>query len=79
MFYGMYCQINSTMKYFIKYSLSWVSQNLAVPFWMVGHIHLMSTIYQDITEIIASVGMNLLVAAGFIHDFIEYKKEKTNK
>jgi hypothetical protein len=79
MFYGMYCQINSTMKYFIKYSLSWVSQNLAVPFWMVGHIHLMSTIYQDITEIIASVGMNLIVAAGFIHDFIEYKKEKTNK
>ena len=80
MFLSMYSQINSTMKYFIKYSLSWVSQNLAVPFWMVGHIHLMSTIYQDITEIIASVGMNLIVAAGFIHDFIEYKKEKqTNK
>lgn len=79
MFLCMYSQINSTMKYFIKYSLSWVSQNLAVPFWMVGHVHLMSTVYQDITEILASVGMNLIVAAGFIHDFIEYKKEKTNK
>ena len=67
------------MKYFLKYSLSWVSQNLAVPFWTIGHIHLMTSIYADITEIIMSMGMNLIVAAGFIHDFIEYKKEKTNK
>jgi hypothetical protein len=39
----------------------------------------MTTIYQDITEILTSIGMNLIVAAGFIHDFIEYKKEKVNK
>jgi hypothetical protein len=25
-----------------------------------------------------SLGMNLIVAAGFISDFIEYKKEKVN-
>ena len=67
------------MKYFFKYSLSWVSQNLAVPFWTIGHIHLMTSIYADIQEVIMSMGMNLIVAAGFIHDFIEYKKEKTNK
>ena len=67
------------MKYFLKYTLSWVSQNLAVPFWTIGHIHLMTTVYADITEIIMSMGMNLIVAAGFIHDFIEYKKEKLNK
>jgi hypothetical protein len=68
------------MKHFIKYTLSWVSQNLAVPFWMVGHIHLSTNVYKDIYEIIASVGMNLIVAAGFVHDFIEYRKEKvTNK
>ena len=67
------------MKYFLKYTLSWVSGNLAVPFWTVGHIHLMTTVYQDIMEIWASIGMNIIVAAGFIHDFIEYKKEKTNK
>jgi hypothetical protein len=65
------------MKYFLKYTLSWISQNLAVPFWTVGHIHLMTTMYQDVTEIVASFGMNIIVAAGFIHDFIEYKKEKT--
>jgi len=68
------------MKHFLKYTLSWVSQNLSVPFWTVGHIHLMTTVYQDIHEIIVSMGMNIIVAAGFIHDFIEYKKEKiTNK
>ena len=68
------------MKHFIKYTLSWVSQNLSVPFWMVGHIHLSTNVYKDIYEILASIGMNLIVAVGFIVDFIEYRKEKiTNK
>jgi hypothetical protein len=67
------------MKHFFKYSLSWVSQNLAVPFWTIGHMHLMTTIYATLHEILASIGMNLIVAAGFIHDFIEYKKQKTNQ
>jgi hypothetical protein len=67
------------MKHFLKYSLSWVSQNLAVPFWTIGHIHLMTSVYADIHEVIMSMGMNLIVAAGFIQDFIEYKKQKTNK
>ena len=67
------------MIHFLKYTLSWISQNLSVPFWMVGHIHLSTNVYADIYEILASIGMNLIVAAGFIHDFIEYKKEKTNK
>jgi len=68
------------MKHFLKYTLSWVSQNLAVPFWTIGHIHLMTSIYADVVEIVMSLGMNLIVAAaaGFIHDFIEYKKV-TNK
>ena len=65
------------MKHFIKYTLSWVSNNLAIPFWTIGHIHLMTSIYADIHEIIMSLGMNLIVAAGFIQDFIEYKKTKT--
>jgi hypothetical protein len=59
----------------------WISQNLSVPFWMVGHVHLMSTIYEDIHEIIASCGMNILVAIGFIIDYLEQKKQimKTEK
>ncbi len=67
------------MKHFLKYSLSWVSQNLAIPFWMVGHVHLTVNVYEDIYEILASFGMNLIVAIGFIHDFIEYKKEKNKQ
>ena len=67
------------MKKFIVYLLTWISANLSIPFWMVGHIHLSTNVYEDIYEILASIGMNLIVAAGFIHDFIEYKKEKTNK
>jgi hypothetical protein len=40
----------------------------------------MTSIYADLHEIIMSFGMNIVVAAGFIVDFIEYKKEKiTNK
>jgi hypothetical protein len=67
------------MIHFLKYTLSWVSQNLAVPFWTIGHIHLMTTIYADIHEIIMSLGLNLIVAIGFIADFIDYRKEKINK
>lgn len=61
---------------FTKFLLIWISQNLSVPFWTVGHFHLMTTIYEDIHEIIVSFGMNILVAIGFIIDFKEKKKEK---
>ena len=61
------------MKQFLKFTIIWISQNLAVPFWMVGHIHLMTTIYQDIHEIIASLGMNIIVLIGFI---LDYKQNK---
>ena len=61
------------MKEFIKYTLIWVSSNLAIPFWTIGHIHLSINIYEDIHEILMSCGMNIIVLIGFI---IEYKKEK---
>lgn len=77
MFHVLHRQIDSTVKYFLKYSLSWVSQNLAVPFWMVGHVHLTMNVYEDIIEILSSFGMNILVAIGFYIDYKNYKK--TNK
>jgi hypothetical protein len=58
-----------------KYLLVWISQNLSVPFWMVGHVHLSVNVYEDIHEIIASCGMNLIVAIGFIIDYLEQKKK----
>ena len=59
---------------FINYLVRWISNNLAIPFWMVGHIHLSLNIYEDIYEIIASFGMNIIVAIGFWLDWKEHKK-----
>lgn len=61
---------------FIKYLLVWISQNLSIPFWMVGHIHLMTNVYADIHEILASIGMNIIVAIGFFIDYFEQNKNK---
>jgi hypothetical protein len=63
------------MLHFLKYLVVWISQNLSVPFWMVGHVHLSVNIYQDIYELLASFGMNVLVAAGFIIDYLEQRKK----
>ena len=63
------------MKQFLKFLIIWVSQNMAIPFWMVGHVHLSLNVYQDLHEIIASVGMNILVAIGF---YLDYKQNKNN-
>jgi hypothetical protein len=61
---------------FIKYLIVWISSNLAIPFWTVGHIHLMTSVYEDIYEILASCGMNIIVATGF---FIEFKNQKDDR
>ena len=61
------------MKQFLKFLIVWISQNLSIPFWMVGHVHLSTNVYQDLHEIIASVGMNLIVVIGFIIDYHESK------
>lgn len=61
---------------FIRYLMVWISQNLSIPFWMVGHVHLTVNVYEDIYEILASMGMNILVAAGFIIDYLEQRKNK---
>jgi len=60
---------------FIKYLVRWISNNLAIPFWMVGHIHLSLNMYEDIYEIIASCGMNIIVAIGFWLDWKDHKKQ----
>jgi hypothetical protein len=58
---------------FINYLIRWISNNLAIPFWMVGHIHLTTNVYEDIYEIIASFGMNIIVAIGFWLDWKDHK------
>jgi len=63
------------MKKFLIFLVIWISQNLAIPFWMLGHIHLSLNVYKDLHEIIASVGMNILVAIGF---YLDYKQNSNN-
>lgn len=60
----------------LKFTITWIASNLSIPFWMVGHVHLTTNVYEDIHEIIASLGMNIIVAIGFI---IEYKETLKNK
>ena len=63
------------MRQFLKFTLIWISQNLAIPFWIVGHIHLSVNIYEYIHEIGASIGMNIIVLIGFILDYKENVKK----
>ena len=63
------------MKQFIKFLIVWISQNLAIPFWSIGHLHLMLNVYEDLHEILMSCTMNIIVAIGFI---IDYKQNKPN-
>jgi hypothetical protein len=42
---------------------------------MVGHIHLSVNIYKDVYEILASIGMNMVVAIGFMIDYLEQRKK----
>jgi hypothetical protein len=58
---------------FINYLVRWISNNLAMPFWVVGHIHLSINIYEDLHEILISFGMNIIVAIGFWLDWKDHK------
>ena len=60
---------------FWKFLIIWISQNLAIPFWVVGHIHLTVNVYHDIHELLFSIGMNVIVAIGFFMDYKEQKKK----
>ena len=68
------------MKKFIIFTLIWISQQLAIPFWVVGHIHLSFNldVYSDVKILFASLGMNLIVAIGFILDYRQYSKTKVD-
>ena len=68
------------MKKFITFLLIWISQQLAIPFWVVGHIHLSMSldVYSDAKILFASLGMNLIVAVGFILDYKKYSKPKVD-
>lgn len=61
---------------FIKFVIRWVGSNLAVPFWVVGHVHLTINVYKDIYEILASFGMNFIVLCAL---WMDWKEQSTKK
>ena len=70
--------MRNKMKKFVIFTLVWISQQLAIPFWVVGHVHLSMNwgIYSDAKTLFASLGMNLIVAVGFWLDFKQHSKTK---
>ena len=60
---------------FIKLLLIWISKQLAIQFWVVGHIHLSIHNFHDLYEILSSIGMNIIVAIGF---YIDYRQSNVN-
>jgi len=64
---------------FVKFLLVWISQNLAIPFWVVGHIHLSIHSFHDVVEVLSSVGMNIIVAIGFLIDYNNDRTTDTKK
>lgn len=62
---------------FTKFTLIWISDNLSIPFWTCGHLHLSihKDLYDDITIILSSLGMNIIVAIGFWLDWKRSKKD----
>ena len=61
---------------FIKFAIRWIGSNLAIPFWVVGHIHLTINVYEDIHEILASFGMNIIVIMAF---WLDWREQRTKK
>lgn len=61
---------------FIKFAIRWIGSNLAIPFWVVGHIHLTINVYEDIHEILASFGMNIIVIMAFWLDWKEQNSKE---
>ena len=61
---------------FLSYAVRWIGSNMAMPFWIVGHIHLTMNVYTDIYEILVSLGMNVIVAAAFWMEWNDHKKNK---
>ncbi len=63
------------MKEFAKFFLIWYSQQMAIPFFFFGHVHLHFATYHDAWEYGASLLMHLMVAVGFWLDWKQSKKK----
>ena len=54
---------------FIKFFLIWYSQQMAIPFWIIGHVHLHFATWHDLYEYALSIFLHVMVAVGFWIDW----------
>ena len=72
---GISFRLSQEVKEFAKFFLIWYSQQMAIPFWVLGHVHLHFVDYHDAVEYGASILMHLMVAVGFWLDWKQSKKK----
>lgn len=60
---------------FVRYALRWYSEQFAIPFWMLGHIHLHFADYHDALEVGISLLLHVLVALGFWVGWQDYQQD----
>ena len=62
-------------KKFVKFFLIWYSQQMAIPFWIIGHVHLHFVNWHDFYEYGLSIFCHLMVAVGFWIDWKQNGKD----
>tara|TARA_R110000803_G_scaffold30967_4_gene69446 strand:+ start:3496 stop:3684 length:189 start_codon:yes stop_codon:yes gene_type:complete len=62
------------MKKFVKFLVIWISQQLAIPFWIVGHVHIHFSSWADFYDYGMSILLHIIVAIGFWLDWKQSKK-----
>tara|TARA_B100000780_G_scaffold202897_1_gene143950 strand:- start:800 stop:1123 length:324 start_codon:yes stop_codon:yes gene_type:complete len=65
-----------SIKRFFKFFLIWYSQQMAIPFWIIGHVHLHFSTWHDLYEYGLSIFLHLMVGVGFWIDWKESNKKK---
>jgi len=65
----------NSFKRFITFFLIWYSQQMAIPFWIIGHVHLHFATWHDAYEYGLSIFLHLMVAIGF---WIDWKQNGNN-
>ena len=65
----------NSFKRFITFFLIWYSQQMAIPFWIIGHVHLHFASWHDAYEYGLSIFLHLMVAIGF---WIDWKQNGNN-
>ena len=67
-----------SIKKFVKFFLIWYSQQMAIPFWVIGHVHLHFVNYHDFYEYSISAFCHLMVAVGFWIDWKQNMRSLKN-